>query len=204
MRGEGHEANGRRWVRVLRWIVSIAALCVAAGCAGSGTTPSALSGPGQPGFEEPNWENPIDGQEVPSIDQAQQLVDFEILVPDAFGPPVKILVTPPDSSSRGDRVVALLYESDDYGLVVLKEHLPDVPIAEYDASNARVVEMTKDPSAQGIARIVPVRGGLPALLTISPDGSDCTIWWLEDEAFEIVVRGPDLVPEKCVEVANLV
>jgi hypothetical protein len=185
-------------------IVSIAALCIAAGCAGSGTTQPTLSGPGQPGVEEPKWQNPIDGQEVTSIEEAQQLVAFEILVPDAFGSPVKILVTPPDSSSRGDRVVALLYEPDDYGLVVLKEHLPDVPIAEYEASNERIVEMARDSGAHGTARIVPVRGGLPALLTVSPDGSDCTIWWLEDEAFEIIVQGPDLVPEQCVEVANLV
>jgi hypothetical protein len=97
-----------------------------------------------------------------------------------------------------------MYESDDYGLVVLKEHVPDVPIADYDDSNEQVVEMSTAPSAQGSARIVPVRGGLPALLTVSPDGTDCTIWWLEDEAFEMVVQGPDLVPDQCVEVANLV
>jgi hypothetical protein len=192
-----------RWVAVMLLSVTVGA------CSQGPTVVPVGGGPGGEGENESegsqtDWNNPIEGVGVASFGEAQAAVSFEIYQPNNLGSPVAILMTNPSTSDIGDRVVAAIYDTTNYGRVVVKEHLPDEPAAQYDSSNDRVVEAVNGPQGHGSAQIVTVRGDRRALLTISPDQTDCTIWWLEPNGVELIVRGPDLTPTNCVVVANLI
>jgi hypothetical protein len=150
-----------------------------------------------------NWDNPIAGVRVDALESVAALFPFDILMPEGLGSPFKILMTPPENASPESRVLAFLYNSRAYGRVVILEHIPDVPVAEYEESNQKLVQISHTQSnVRGSAEIVPVRGGLPALVTTSEDGKHSTIWWLEAGSFEIVVEGPDLNFNQVIEIAN--
>jgi hypothetical protein len=158
---------------------------------------------GAPGYDI-DWHNPIGGVEVETLHEAQAALPFEIHEPKALGAPKEILSTPVDESAPEDRVLALVYETKEYGLVLVEEHLPDVPVEEYQAGLEQLVEQSEGPNTQGSASLVTIRDGVEALLTVSEDESRAEIWWLHDDSFEMIVRGPELDPTTCIALANLI
>lgn len=153
---------------------------------------------------ETNWDNPIGGVVVTleELPQVAEELPFAILTPIRLGVPDKILVSPPETEPEF-RTLALLYDTEDYGRVVVIEHLPPVPVTEYDSAHEAWVAQANDPElvSIGSSEIVTIRGTRKALLTTSQDGvSD--IYWLEG-AIEIIIRGPTLDRGEVLEIADI-
>ncbi|CAN5309551.1 hypothetical protein BH20ACT24_BH20ACT24_08510 [soil metagenome] len=151
-----------------------------------------------------DWHNPIGGVEVGTLHQAQADLPFDIYEPKGLGAPTEILISPVDEITPESRVLALVYETKEYGLVVVEEHVPDVPVEQYQEGLQRLVEQSKLPNAQGSASLVKIRVGIEALMTVSEDESSAQIWWLQDGTFEMIIRGPNLDAPSCIAVANLI
>jgi hypothetical protein len=155
-----------------------------------------------PGVDAPSidWENPINGEVVNDLTALDGKLPFDPVEPGGLGAPTKILVGPV-GSDNASLVVAFLYESSDAGLVVVKEHLPDVPAKEYESANRQLLELNGQPNVHGSFEIVTIRSGAEALITTSEDASTSSIFWLED-GIEFIVRGPGLDRERAVQVAE--
>lgn len=153
----------------------------------------------EPGTDalEVDWEDPIDGVPVETVEQAQALLDFEVLEPLGLGEPKALFIAPPDSPA----VIALGFESPRFGPVVIKEYRPDVPAADWYASLQRLVAGNDAPTRSGRAEIVTVRDGMKALVTTSEDGSVSSLF-LHVGDKEISIRGPDLQFDDVVAIAN--
>lgn len=155
-------------------------------------------------LHQTNWDNPIGGDEVTleELPQVAEELPFGVLTPLRLGVPDKILVSPADTEPEF-RMLALLYDTEDYGRVVVIEHLPPVPVTEYESAHEAWVAQANDPALESIgsSEIVTIRGIRQALLTTSEDGvSD--IYWLEG-AIEIIIRGPTLDRVEVLEIANI-
>jgi hypothetical protein len=137
-----------------------------------------------------DWSNPIDGVPVASVSEAEASLPFQVHVPQGLGEPVKILVSE-FSVDPETNVVALVFDTTRYGRVVVTEHLPEVPAEEYDAAHQALLELNGGPDTHGTFEIIEIRGGANALVTSSQDGSESTIFWLED-GIEFIVKGPDI------------
>jgi hypothetical protein len=147
-----------------------------------------------------DWDNPISGNEVPSLDVAERAVPFEVRAPKGLGQPTKHLMSP-SSFHAGLRVVASLFDSPEYGRVIVIQHLPDLPVEEYHAANRSLVEMNGQPNVSGSAEILSIRGGLEALVTTSEDKTKSTVFWLEN-GVEYVVEGPHLDRSEVLRIAE--
>lgn len=73
----------------------------------------------EPGIAAPevDWEDPIDGVPVETVEQAQALLDFAVLEPEGLGEPTALFIDLPDSPA----VIVFVFESPRYGPVVIKE-----------------------------------------------------------------------------------
>jgi hypothetical protein len=73
-----------------------------------------------------DWDNPIHGDLVASLSEAQQQVKFDIptRIQELFGGPTKIYVTAPAVAPE-DRVMAAIFMTD-FGQVIIQQHFPDV------------------------------------------------------------------------------
>src|SRR4029450_1226018 len=121
-----------------------------------------------------NWDNPIGGVSVGSVEEASQSLTFDVLVPMSLGTPRDILVT--DFPASLESVIALLYDHPTLGQVVVEEHLPDVDPTTYVAGLEQLVANAEGPNVRGTAQIVSVREGAPGLLTTSEDGQVSELW----------------------------
>jgi hypothetical protein len=133
-----------------------------------------------------DWDNPIGGKEVRSFHAAAERAPFELYRPTGLGRPRKVFISIP---ARHPSAVAFLYKSVRFGLVVVIENVPDVPIDEYEESNRRLLAYNDRPDTHGTAEIVSIRDGREALVTTSEDRSSSTIFWLQGRT-EIVIKGP--------------
>lgn len=150
---------------------------------------------------EQDWSNPIAGIEVGSREEAQKYVPFDLVVPRGLGTPEKILVTDPELTSLGDAVVAFLFETPEFGLVIVKEHLPDVPAVAYDSVNEDLLKYNELPTTHGTFSLVRVRNERQALLTTSEDEAEATIFWLEG-GVEYIIQGPSLDAEAVMSLSE--
>jgi hypothetical protein len=109
---------------------------------------------------------------------------------------------PPDKL----RVVAFVYDTEQYGRVVVEEHYPDVPADQYSAYEKQVVESIDDPNVHGTAELVQLDGGETGLLTDTEAGGEATLVWLEDRGgpFEAIVRGPTLTKQQAIDIADAI
>ncbi|MBA3728482.1 MAG: hypothetical protein H0W94_04675 [Actinobacteria bacterium] len=146
---------------------------------------------------EVDWEDPIDGVPVETVEQAQALLDFEVLEPEGLGEPTALFIDLPDSPA----VIAFVFESPRYGPVVVKEYRPDVPAEDWDASLEELVAGNDAPTRSGRADIVTIGDALRALVTTSEDGSVSSLF-LHMGDKEISIRGPDLQFDDVVAIAN--
>jgi len=166
------------------------------------TAPSPSSTPGLPddGMQH-NWDNPIFGVPVASVDAAQAQVPFTVYVPKGLGSPTGVFATPTDVPPEG-RAVAFVYDTPEFGKVDVVEHVPDVPPDQYDAEHENLVATNGDPQLHGRFDLVTIRAGQKALVTTSEDGTRSAIFWLEGDT-EIVVEGPALSFEQVVAIAQV-
>jgi hypothetical protein len=169
----------------------------------SANPPAQVDATTEPGVGVPpvDWENPIAGIEVPGLLAAQKLLPFEVYTPQLEASPFKVLVTDPAKTSLRDMVLALMYHTSNYGLVVIKEHNPDVPIDQYDTVNLELLAQNGQPGTHGSFELVPVRAAAKALVTTSEDQRQSSIFFLEG-SIEIVIRGPELDRTDVIELAN--
>jgi hypothetical protein len=151
---------------------------------------------------QPNWDHPIGGEAV-SLRKARQSVIFDVVVPRSLGDPKSIFATSPTEAATlpQDRAVAFVYDTSRYGRVNVVEHIPQVPLDRYDTQNQEVVELAASPDVGGSAEIVVIRRSKKALATTAEDESRSSIFWLEGN-IEIVVRGPSLTKEQCIQIAE--
>jgi hypothetical protein len=158
------------------------------------------SGP-EPVAPAVDWDNPIHGDLVSSLSEAQQQVKFDIptRIQELFGGPTKIYVTPPAVAPE-DRVMAAIFMTD-FGQVIIQQQFPDVPADEYEAQNDRLFAENGDPNLHGSFSFVPLPGDRRGFVTTSPDGRVSDLRWLEGDT-EILVRGPSLTLSQCVQVAD--
>jgi hypothetical protein len=147
-----------------------------------------------------DWDNPIDGELVSTFVAADAAVPFVLYVPKNLPAPESLLVTdasvPPASA-----VVALVYDVDGFGRVVIKEHFPDVPASEYAAINRGMLELNGQAHVHGTFEIVTIRESREALITTSEDGSTSSIFWLEGP-IELIIRGPELDRSEVLKLAE--
>ncbi|MEO8292072.1 MAG: hypothetical protein ABI635_02940 [Actinomycetota bacterium] len=181
-------------------LVALGACANSAVHANSGEFASSSESPGEVLAPPINWSNPIDGDEVASLEAAQPSLGFTVYDPKGLGTRRSVFVSP-SGTEKELAVVALLYETPGYGLVVVKQHLPDVPIADYDKANQELMEMNGLPTVHGSFDLVAIREGQEALVTTSEDGTTSSIFWLEKN-IEIVVRGPDLDKTDVLKIAE--
>jgi hypothetical protein len=180
-------------------IVAIAFLVVTASCGGySGNSPiTGRTATGQLGDElHTNWRNPIDGIRVDSLAAADESMEARIYEPRGLGPPTDIFV-----GRFNNQVVAFLYETEAYGLVVVREAPIDDSREVYEASQEAVLKYNGKPYTSGHSEIHTIRNGHQALLTVSEDGKLATIFWLQG-TMEISVDGPAIGPAEAVNLAE--
>ena len=150
-----------------------------------------------------NWDNPIHGIVVDSIQAAQQMVSFTIYQPNALGIQRPLLVTGPFESTPDQRAIAFLYDTAAYGEVVILEGPPEVNRADWDAMLDTQVANNSLPGTHGAAEIVTIRGSLRALRYSSETGATAVLQWLQGTV-EFWVEGPTLSPAQVVEIANAI
>jgi hypothetical protein len=200
---------GRRAIAALMG----ATLILATGCGritGSGGTPpadlpTASSPPSTPNLPDhglqQNWDNPIFGVPVASAAAAQAQVPFTVYEPKGLGtPPTGVFATAADVAPEG-RAVAFVFDTQEFGRVDVVEHVPDVPLDQYDAEHENLVATNGDPLLHGHFDLVTIRAGQKALVTTSEDGTRSAIFWLEGDA-EIIVEGPALNFNQVVAIAQ--
>jgi hypothetical protein len=158
--------------------------------------------PGVPRGAKPvAWDNPIGGDPVSSAEEAASLLAFEPITPRNLGTPSKLLVNSaiPNQSARA---IAFVYDTPEWGTVVVIQERIALSAADYDTDLAnRVAEFATDPSAQGTARLVSLRDGAQGVLSLNADGTLLWVLWSEGER-EVILRGEHLPPDAALALAN--
>jgi hypothetical protein len=187
-------------MRRLAVLLSVGLLGITAACGSDrGDSPAEIEPKVGTGAEV-DWDNPLQGVAVPSVAAAREQVPFDVLEPKGLGRPINVFVSPP-GTSPGARVVAFVYDTAEYGRVVVKEHISDVPPEKWRESLQLVVARNDDPGVSGRGDIVVIRGGQSALVTTSEDEVRSSIFFLVEEV-EISVRGPTVAFDDVVSIAE--
>ena len=151
---------------------------------------------------EPDWNNPIEGEVVTSVQAAEASVPFEVHVPLGLGQPSKILVSSSEVP-KDERQVAFLFQTDRYGLVSIAEGPAVPPASEWEEFIQGAVD--SNGTSHGSAEIVTLHSGARALVTTSEDGAHSDICWLDASGtIEFCVKGPETSRNDVVEIANSV
>jgi hypothetical protein len=153
-----------------------------------------------------NWDNPIDGIQVAYLASAAAGLPFSVKQPTSIGQPIKILVAQvPEEAPPDFLVLAMMYETAEFGNVWVLEHHPSLPPDEYLKYQQNMASLSGTPVMHGTAELVKTRSGANALVQTSPDGSWSSItWYVQDEAGDIEVRimGQNLTAGQAVTIAN--
>ena len=149
-----------------------------------------------------DWDKPFAGDvELLDIAAAQDQMPFPILVP-RLGQLRHVTVTTKyDRDTRYDRAVALVYDTAEYGRIVVREYLSETSQEKFDQDADTSVARNDDPTTFGRADIATIRGGKRALVGRSPDCERSTVVWLEN-GISMHVKGPSLSFNDAIEVAN--
>lgn len=147
-----------------------------------------------------DWDNPIKGQEVSSFEQTKSLLPFAPYDPKNLGQAIGLFVS--NGAQMKSRVLGLVYDTPEYGRVVVIEELLHVPMSDYQAGMKQIVDSSAAQSElAGQSELVAIRGGLTALVTATEDGRVADIRWT-DGTIVFLVRGPSLVRDMAVQVAE--
>jgi hypothetical protein len=151
-----------------------------------------------------DWDKPIGGTAISLADLAaiEAKLPFTVLLPRGLGTPAGIFLSDTTSVAFEDQVVAFVYESTPYGQVDVEESLPTEPTDEWKADAQRIVGQNGQPYTHGSTALISVRGGSGnGLTTTSEDGTISDLRWLENDALEVLVRGPKLNVQDCIEIS---
>jgi hypothetical protein len=198
----------KRWVGILGLIAwTVFALGACARATGSGSiqpSPSQTdSSPISPPIVLPtNLSDAIGGIRVASVSEAAQYLPFTVLDPQSLGSPEGIYVTDPSTATETDRVVEFDYTTSDFGQVVVEETTPTIPVDQWAAFEQANVAQNGSALLHGSFAVATIRDGSSGLVITSEDGSQSEIRWLESDSLEVIVRGPTLSPDQCVQIAN--
>jgi len=150
-----------------------------------------------------NWDNPIDGDPVNSFDDGRSDVGFSARQPQNLGDPKSIFVTRLSGSQRQDRVLAFVFDTASYGRVVVIEEPLRITAAEWLKSIQANAASNGSSGTSGRADVVTIKGGVQAEITTSGDLAHSDIRWIEG-TMQILVRGPTLNHDECLELGNKV
>jgi hypothetical protein len=149
-----------------------------------------------------SWTHPFRGKgvEVATAADAMSKTSFNLDVPKPLGT-MHIFLSPyTDAQGRSDAVWFVI-QSPKFGIVWIGESAPDVPDdAERLASYQDRVAQNGQPGVLSVAEIVTVRGGVTALLGVSPDGV-ATLQWVENQT-QVDVQGPTLTRAQVLDIAS--
>lgn len=176
-----------------------------AGCADSNPSPSGASSSvegGLPAGPSPNWDNPIEGTKVASVEEAAPNLSFVPYEPHGLGTPSEIFVTP-EEFAKSTREIAFIFDSVDFGRVVVIERPTPISADAWEEWIADLVAENGSPTLSGSFTAVTVRNGFPALLTTSGDGVRNTVRWLDGDV-QFIVDGPALEASDAQEVVDLI
>ena len=172
-----------------------------AACGDNPPRPSSAGGPSPRGVTI-DWENPIPlAQPVSSMDEARPYLAFSPREPQGLGRPVRILMTKPLAGQESGRVLAFLFDTAEYGRVIVIQELSQLTLQQYDDENQKLAAGNDRPGRVGSAEVTPIRGGLQALVTTSSDGAHSDIRWREGPV-QLLIEGPNLDRSACITIAN--
>jgi hypothetical protein len=154
---------------------------------------------GRPGVAVPNWQNPIDGIAVSSVQAAQLVVNFPVVAVPGFGDPSAILVTP--DTTPADTVVVLQYQTASSGLIDVYEEATTLSATDFQGVIDSWVAVNGQPGTEGSVTAVTLSDGVPALITTTSDGARSDIRWIQG-GVEYTIRGPSLAQKDCTIFAN--
>jgi hypothetical protein len=185
-------------------LVSLAAAgCgrLAAARAGTASSPSGEAPPVD--LQATDWDHPFQGKgvQVGSFDEASNDVSFQLRLPNRLGDATAIYVTPapPDSAA-----VAFLFDSQDFGRVIVTESAPDIPDADQrtKAYEDRVAN-NGQPDVWTTSEIVTIKDNITAVVGTSQYYS-ATIEWVDDTDVQFDVIGPQLTGDQAIQLGDLV
>ncbi|MBI3647211.1 MAG: hypothetical protein HY240_00375 [Actinobacteria bacterium] len=101
------------------------------------------------------------------------------------------------------RVLALLYDTSDFGRLVVQEYPAQQSLSDWLEAAKATVGDTGQPGYYGSAELVTLADGAQGLLTTTPNGKLSVMEWLEDDV-DMTVMGPQLDKAGATRYANLV
>ena len=147
-----------------------------------------------------DWDNPIQGETVDSYADARSDVSFDAREPNLDNLRA-IFVTALDRSSSSTRALAFRFDSATYGRVWVVEERLQIDPKLWEQDERDLIARKGQPGYSGSSEIVTIKGGIPAILRTSDDGSDSFLRWVEGQVL-FTVEGPNLNKDACVAVAQ--
>jgi hypothetical protein len=152
-----------------------------------------------------DWDNMIAGAPVNGLSSIPKTA-FTVHEPKDLGVPVGTFTGATDPTSGKLGAVQFVYDTFQYGRVVVIEHVSDLPDAkEYAAYMASMASLSGQPGTYGTAEIVTFADGSQGLYETSPDGSYASIYWYVESGtgnYEIMIFGPKITKADAVAIAD--
>jgi class 3 adenylate cyclase len=217
---EAHRGKVLELSHMLKRLLILSLALGAAGCGNVATNESSASPTGgtgyvksglqddpvdpNAGFDEvtPDWDNPIGGSPVANAADAAPAVSFELQTPTGLGETSAVYVSS-EEISKDAAGVAFVYDTVEFGRVIVIEHPPESSPSEYQEFHEYLVSINGDPLVHGRFDLVKIRDGVEALVTTSEDGRRSVAFWLEN-GVEFIIEGPTLTFDQVISIAELV
>lgn len=123
----------------------------------------------------------MNGVSLATMEEARALVPFSVSLPDNLGPPVRLVVTDPDSAPSEMRAVAAIYDHATYGRFWVI-----VRISEMSEEELRSwAECDPVAGCDGTWTLVPIRGGDQGILIEGPLATS-VVWLSGDLRYDVV------------------
>lgn len=199
----------KRW----QWAVTVTLLVLGVGVFGrAARTPNAAAGSGvdesqvDAAFDTSSPDlptsNAIAGVEVAESSAAGLDLPFAAFDPQGLGEPVAVYQTDPASGVDSRGLVVEFDYTTEWGPVVVEELVPQSPADTWKEQIQTAISLNGQSFTHGTATEVDIRGGLPALLLVSEDGSEAMMQWYEKDNLEMVLYGTSLPSDVAVKLAE--
>lgn len=175
---------------------------------GASEAPPAPTNPVEDGEPEFKWDDPMGGIPVTgALETVQSELPFDIHVPSHLGSPRGIYLAKTEPYDPPEfKQIEFVYDSPEFGRVVVLEHHPALPSAEeYTRYMEWMASLNGTPELKGTAEIVKLPNGLNALFEQGPDGKTASINWYVSSPqgdHEIMILAPDLTLPEAIEIAS--
>ena len=168
-----------------------------------GTIPASCLGPDGPGWGGGAWDYPADGDLTGSISQARPSMSVPARMPNGLGSPIRMILAPPAALSSGStpRALFLVFDQSPYGRVIAMEQPWQGPNVDYSTYAKSAASDSASVPCGPTAEAVTIKGGQPALLTHSIDGSVWAVSWREG-SMELRIMGPHLTRDQALKIAD--